>query len=59
MNNQISMITIVAIFAAMGLVGAVVVQSIVIPQLAFADTQGCQPGGNAFKNSDKNCKSPP
>jgi hypothetical protein len=50
------MIAIVAIFAAMGLVGAVVVQSTLVPQQAFAD---CSPGNDgAFKNSKHNCFHP-
>ena len=56
MSNQISMVAIVAILAAMGLIGAVVVQSIVIPQMAFAD---CPKHGSGWDNAKKNCNKPP
>ena len=46
-----------AIIAALGLVGAIAVQSIPIPQ-AFADPpfHGCKPGSDGFKNSGHNCR---
>ena len=49
MNNQtktIATIAVIAIFAAIGIVASVAVQTIVIPQQAFADP----PRGNSFGN---------
>jgi hypothetical protein len=55
MNTQV-LLAIVAIVAAFGLVGAVVTESIVPSQEAFADKPtGCKGGSEGFKNSDKNC----
>jgi hypothetical protein len=56
MNTQV-LLAIVAIVAAFGLVGAVVTESMVFSQQAFADKpKGCKGGSEGFKNSDKNCR---
>jgi hypothetical protein len=57
MNAQL-LLAIVTIVAALGLVGAVVTESIVVSQEAFADSpwKGCKPGSEGFKNSDKKCR---
>ena len=56
MNTQL--LASIAIVAALALVGAVVVTTVEISshQHAFADTQGCHPGKQGFKNSNKACK---
>ncbi|AIF82328.1 hypothetical protein NTE_00246 [Candidatus Nitrososphaera evergladensis SR1] len=46
MSNLKAIIAVVAIVAAMGLVAAAVVPSVVLPQQAFADP----PHGNSFKH---------
>jgi hypothetical protein len=56
MNAQL-LLAIVAIVAAFGLVGAVVAESIVLSQEAFADKpSGCKGGSEGFKSSDKKCR---
>jgi Flp pilus assembly protein CpaB len=45
-NNQKTIIAMIAIFAAIGLVAAVAVPTVVVPQQAFADPAP----GNSFKN---------
>jgi hypothetical protein len=45
---------------ALGLLGAAVVQSVMIPQNAFADSakgpfHGCKQGSDGFKNSGYSC----
>ena len=46
-----------AIVAAIGLVGAVAIQSIVAPQQAFADKPtGCDKKSQGFESSGGNCR---
>jgi hypothetical protein len=58
MEKYVLLGTIVII--ALGLLGAAVVQSVMIPQNALADSakgpfHGCKQGSDGFKNSGRNC----
>ncbi len=63
MNNQKTLFAIIAIVVAVGLIGAVAVQSIMISQQAYARPtgsakgpfHGCRQGSEAFHNGDKKC----
>lgn len=49
-------VAIAIVVAALALVGAVAIETIVISQQVLADPpHGCKLGSNAFHNTDRNC----
>lgn len=55
-TNATKLFVAIAIVAALTLVDAVAIETIVISQQVLADPpHGCKPGSNAFHNTDRNC----